>query len=1017
MPGLVIGKVAIKVIPDTDGFREKVKRDLNGKEKPGEVKVKVIPELDDSAFNRIKQKLASLSDVDIRVSPELDQGDLREVQLQLEGIDQVDVDVNPAVDWAQYQQALSRLRELSEPQLVEVGVWLVARTVRTTAARIAALTRPRVVEIKTALDEPQVRRTAKLLGDAFGRLSGLRFTLDSFAKFRHEMLNLDKMLPKIGLLTHGIGSLSAMALTASGSLLSVTAGLIQMGAAGLALPGLLGGIAVGLGVTAIALADFKKEVPQITSAWQTLRSAISQNFWDVAGDGIRSLVDEVFPLLTREAGKTATALGGFFSNLSDSLRKRLLPVMSEMFDNLNESISIFSKRTDAVANIIATLGKLGSKYLPALARGFGDLTQRFSDWLTAADRAGKLTEWVDKGIEQIKNFGRVLGGTVSIFYSLTQAAQAAGGATLGSVADSIERIAKAAGSPGFQKGLTDTLRAAYEMMDQISSRVGPALSRLIESLSETFQDMAPVMGDTVATAVTAIANALSSPALQRGLKQMISGFNRMVNELAPAMQPLADKLGALGGVVGELAEAVGKVLGSAITAVSPLFVSVAEAVKPLIDGLGELVSKVIDDLAPTFSDLAKIIKDQVVPLMPDLVKAFQDFYEAVAPTLIPALEDLVGFLGDSGALTSGIQGTIFVLGLLTGAAELVSANIEIIKAAFGAIPAALQGAFNGVKAFASQIVSNLASAWSSVQATVTSKWNAIRTTVTTAANNLKTNVVNAIENLRTNLANKWESVRSNAASKAEALRTAVTNAINNARSTVTSTVESIRSNLSSKWNSIASAASSGWANIRSVVSNAVAAMRSAVSTRVDAVVSLMRGLPGRIIGAVGSLGGLLVGAGASLIRGLISGIDSMIGTVKSKLQGLTSMLPSWKGPPAKDSRLLTPAGELIMQSLIDGFENQFDAVRKSLSSLTDDIVDSLGTEVSMAVAADAAVTTGSVARAVTSAVRSNASASTTPATAGANLHVDNITIPLEDLKQLRDLEEFMELLRVRTRMG
>lgn len=1017
MPGLVIGKVAIKVLPDTDGFREKVKRDLNGKEKPGQIEIKVIPKLDDSAFRDIQRKLEGLGDVDVQVSPELDRAGLREVQLSLEGIEQVDVDVNPSMDWSMYQRAMEALEELSEPQLVEVGVWARMTSFRATAARLTALTRPRVVQIKTALDEPQVQKTAKLLGDAFGRLSGLRFTLDQFAKFREEMLNLDKLIPKIGFLSHGLGSLSAIALTAGGSLLSVSAGLVQMGAAGLALPGLIGGIATGLAITAIALADFKKEVPQITSAWGDLRSAISQNFWDVAGDGIRSLVDELFPLLTREAGKTATALGGFFSNLSKSLQGKLLPVMSEMFDNLNKSIDIFSKRTDAVANIIATLGKLGSKYLPALADGFGDLTQNFSDWLTVADEAGKLTEWVDAGIDQLKNFGRAVGATASIFWSLTQAAQAAGGETLGGVADALERIATAASSPGFQRGLTDTLSAAYNMMDQISSRVGPPLANLIESLSETFQDMAPVMGDTVATAVTAIANALSSPSLQRGLKQLLSGFNRMVNELAPAMQPLADKLGALGGVVGELAEAVGKVLGAAIEAVSPLFVALADAIKPVIDGLGELVSGAIDDLAPVFSDLAKIIEEQVAPLMPDLIKAFQDFYDAIAPTLIPALEDLVGFLGDSGSLTSGIQGTIFVLGLLVDAFELVKTNFEIFKAAIGAVPAVFEAVYNGVVAFVTQIVTKLASAWTSVQTTVTAKWSAIKASISTRASEIRTAVVNAIENLRANLAAKWESVRANAVAKIESLKSSVTGAISSMKASVVSRVEELRASIAGKWESIRSSAASKWESIRSTVSDAAGRLRSAVSEKVDQVVAYMRGVPGRIVGALGSLGSLLYSAGSSLIQGLIDGIQSKIGAVQSKLSDLTSLLPSWKGPPQRDKVLLTPAGELIMQSLIDGFENKFDAVRKALTGLTDDIVDTLGTDVAMSVSADAAVTTASMARQITAATRANAAASSTPASTEPAITIGNITIPLEDLKQLKDLEEFMELLRVRTRMG
>ena len=63
----------------------------------------------------------------------------------------------------------------------------------------------------------------------------------------------------------------------------------------------------------------------------------------------------------------------------------------------------------------------------------------------------------------------------------------------------------------------------------------------------------------------------------------------------------------------------------------------------------------------------------------------------------------------------------------------------------------------------------------------------------------------------------------------------------------------------------------------------------------------------------------------------------MFGAVKSKLSSLTNMLPSWKGPAPVDKVLLTPAGELIMQGLIKGLESQYGAVRSSLQGLTEDL--------------------------------------------------------------------------------
>lgn len=1140
MPGLVIGKVAIKVLPDTDGFREKVKRDLNGKEKPSEVKVKVIPVLDDSAWRNIQRKLEGLDDVDVNVEPELDRGDLAQVEQALARISDVDVMVEP---------------EISDPAY------------RVTAARLATLARDRWVRIKTIADITSLNKTTKGLADAFSRLSGLRFTLDQFAKFRQEMLHLDAMIPKIGFLSHGLGSLSAIALTAGGSLLSVSAGLIQMGAAGLALPGLLGGIAIGAGLTATAFAAIKDEAPALVGWLSDLKGIIQGAFWAEASAPFERLgeaLEEVNPLVE----KTSTALGKFWGDLADDIRTSLLPELPEMFANLDKSIAIFGRSTDSIANIIATLGKLGSKYLPDLASWFGDLTDRFSDFLTAADKAGKLTDWVDTGIERIKELGRITGATASIFTSLAKAAERAGGATLGSVADGLERVAKAASSPGFQKGLTDTLSAAYEMMDQISSKAGPALAELIESLSETFQEMSSTMGDTVGTAIDAIARALASPALQNGLEKLLSGFNRMVHELAPAMQPLADKLGALGGVVGELADTVGQVLGSAIETVSPAFVALADAITPIVDRLGPSLSGLIDDLAPAFDTLAGHIED-AAPKLEEIADAFLDIYDAVGPLLGAGLEKVVDILGKLANLTldsiaKGMRNladsietikdaiktgdfktaaeelpeTLFrmwnpaiagladkirgadwskigeavrdkfetlvetdwtevgnkigkkigetiqkaVTDLILDSAklgeklatwiaetppdEMAAAFVQLITQALmiamtpgvilGAIAIALNqigvgivtgivegivpdGLIQKLVDVHQQAFDTIGQQWESVRTMVSEKWEAIKNSVVTKAENLRANAVQKFENLRTNASQKFEaikadvtqkienlranavakfeSLRAQAVQKAESLRASAVAKFESIRSDVAGKIESLRANAAQKWESIRSTAASKWESIKTTIGDAAGKIKKAVSDKVDDVVSYMRDVPGKIKGALGDLGTLLYSAGASLIQGLIDGIQSKIGAVQSKLGDLTAMLPDWKGPAEKDARLLTPAGELIMQSLIDGFENKFDAVRKALTELTGDIVDTLGTDVVMGVSAEATLTTASMARQITAATRENAAASSTPASTEPSITIGNITIPLEDLKQLKDLEDFMELLRVRTRMG
>src|SRR5690606_21272463 len=127
----------------------------------------------------------------------------------------------------------------------------------------------------------------------------------------------------------------------------------------------------------------------------------------------------------------------YFTNLSDSLRKHLDGALEVMLANLNQSIEIAAKGTDALASAMETLGTVGSEYLPRLAGWFVRISRQFDSWLTAAAEDGRLQGWIDAGIVALTDLGRVLREAGRIFAGFAKAATAAGGSTLGSLADAL----------------------------------------------------------------------------------------------------------------------------------------------------------------------------------------------------------------------------------------------------------------------------------------------------------------------------------------------------------------------------------------------------------------------------------------------------------------------------------------------------------------------------------------------------------------------------------------------------
>lgn len=114
-------------------------------------------------------------------------------------------------------------------------------------------------------------------------------------------------------------------------------------------------------------------------------------------------------------------------------------------------------------------------------------------------------------------------------------------------------------------------------------------------------------------------------------------------------------------------------------------------------------------------------------------------------------------------------------------------------------------------------------------------------------------------------------------------------------------------------------------------SSAMAQFRNSVSNGINSVIGFFRGLPGRILSAIGNMGSLLLNAGKALLRGFTDGIKSMASAPKDAVMdavsGLRRLLPS---SDAKEGPLsdLTASGKALGETLAIGIgKGTKDAVR------------------------------------------------------------------------------------------
>lgn len=575
--GVEIGEVKINVRPDTSKFAKETKAGVDAAMKKVQswldrhpLKVKV--DLDDE---RVVQQAKALNE---RVKKETEK--VHEIRVDMKDLGSVERGIDAIK---------ARLEELKRGNGISIDLNLNEAALNAELARLEHQRRT-------------ITFRAKLKGDsleALKRLTGFRLGFSFFKEFTDFLSNIDKKVPIIGSLALAIGGLSGSIIAATGDLLSLSRALAQIGPGALALPGILGGIGVGLIATTAVFKDFNKQFSQFAigagrktkagAAWQQLQNQMSDKFWKRVKKPMGDLIRTVFPQVQKGLLHTSDALATFFSNLSTSFTKELKGgAIMRMFASLNKSIVNFSGHTDAIASLVRIFAELGTRQLPKLANWFGKVLDNFNAFMSAAEKTGRLDDWIATATHQLGALGRVIANTGKIFYGLATAADAADGKTgnaLDSLANGLGRIARAINSDSIQKRLTGVFTAAHKMMGNISKGAGPAFSRYMATMSRSLKTLLPEVGKALGDVFGALFDYLGNPRIQSGMHDLVKGVADGVHSLRGVMDTLAAKGGEVLTVLGDLARNFGKLFAAKIEALMPLMT----AFLTVLDGLVKLI--------------------------------------------------------------------------------------------------------------------------------------------------------------------------------------------------------------------------------------------------------------------------------------------------------------------------------------------------------------------------------------------------------------------------------------------
>jgi|GEM_PF-1760106 len=749
--GQVIGKISIKVWPDTRDFRDRLKKDLTKIEKAEKISIRAEADTDRLELST-RKAIASINaksktgaaGMTIKIRAELDARDLdqriRDIVAEANKTDLV-IDTDGAV------RSLDEVAEKAEQSSARLGRAFTNDTrqmiddISDAGRRIDAELREvadkkRAVELRAMIAEDSIRRANQQLTDLIGDYDGDKITLHAaladaamrYVQVRLAYLsrlrtvnlapvvdskayaaaatalaalsggrllkstlgnitdlfkNLDKNIPLVGSFAMAVLGLSGWLLAAASNTFALSRGLAQIAGAGLALPGIFGGIAVGLGATIAVLKDFNTELPEVGASFHALQDQMSSNFWDVARAPMREMIQTIFPEFSAGLNGTATALGHFFGNLSTSARKHLSGALIPMFANLQQAIAISANGTDDIVGIIEALGTTGSKYLPRMAAWVNDLAESFHNWLDEAAADGRLEEWIETGILRMREFGSVIAGASSILAGLARAAEAAGGSTLATLADTLDRVAKVVNGDSFQSQLVQVLTAAHDAMSMIAKESGPQVKEMFSDLGQTMSIALRTIAPAIGELVRGISEALSTDGFQQGFIAFLEGIRSGVDSLAPVWAPLGEAIGTVGQVAGQLAESFGPLLAEVLVQVADLAMQAGPALADMAASISGQLLGALETIGPLVVDLAAGLVKLLGPLLSSpaavaaLTTAFLAFKGVIAAqALMAGVATFRTFLGDHpkvGKMAGAVSGLAGKLGLV-GAALAATAG-------------------------------------------------------------------------------------------------------------------------------------------------------------------------------------------------------------------------------------------------------------------------------------------------------------------------------------------------------
>ena len=126
-------------------------------------------------------------------------------------------------------------------------------------------------------------------------------------------------------------------------------------------------------------------------AFSDLQKQISGSYWGQAAQPIRDFANVAIRELSPALNSIATNLGSMTAAIAGAASGHIQGFRQSL-DYLAQALSVGSTGAASFTNGILTMGEVGAKFLPSIARWANDLAASFEQWATKAAASGAMEQ-------------------------------------------------------------------------------------------------------------------------------------------------------------------------------------------------------------------------------------------------------------------------------------------------------------------------------------------------------------------------------------------------------------------------------------------------------------------------------------------------------------------------------------------------------------------------------------------------------------------------------------------------